>query len=435
MKKGIDDHLKSLISLLALIISTVLIAASCYDVSLPSEEEILYGYDGVRHLIIPIVVCCLFYYSFIRFRTIYNEKLRNTYLAADKQPNFFTFVFGKPEIWFDILGFALVLFMFDLNKTFRFLTEFPLYSGVSNGKALVCSISLLVLLLLNVFARYNATRLWVQNQEGIFDDYFYQNEDNKDITHKGVVVPAQFATMRFVAKKTSGTNPALNQSEFENNADYSKRAKSKSFLALYVIVIFSIFIARYIYYILKLLSVFLVPLWLYILTAIVICIVTLFLARRINAFIKRKFFVKEIKRICKEKNYSVSEIKCGLSDIVSVNKENDFEIVIDGNKYSCKFIPCIKSTVPLILRENGLGNFVHAFVFAYVQWWQYHTKFNFGWESDCKKILIISPSSKFIYQVVDRSLKELDNGDFVGDYRVYTGGSFLRSVERNCLDK
>lgn len=423
---------KKAISLLILLTSTVLITQAAYYLALPSEDEIFYGYDGVRHLIIPIVIGCLFYYSFIRFRTIYNESLRNTYLETDKKPSFLSFVFLNPEIWFDILGFAFVLFAFDTNKTYKFLTELPLYG---ESKATACLIFLAVLFVLNIFARYNATRLWLQNQDGKFDDYFYQGEENKSITHKGIVVPAGLSTMRFVAKKTSGTNPALNQYESDEDADYSKKAKHQSFLAAYIIYAICLVIAKYIYYILKLLLVFIIPLWKYILAAIVITAVSFFVARRINAFIKRKAFIKEIKRICVEKNYSVSEIKCGLTDIASVSKGNDFVIEINGEKYSCKFIPCIKSNVPLILRENGLGSFVHAFVFAYVQWWQYHTKFNFGFNSDHKKILIISPSSKFIYKVFERSLKELDNGDHVGDYRVYTGGSFLRSVERDCLDK
>lgn len=431
-KNKVNTFIKKVFSLVILLTSTVIITQAAYYLALPSEDEVFYGYDGVRHLIIPIVICCLFYYSFIRFRTIYNEDLRNTYLATDKKQGFFAFVFKNPEIWFDLIGFAFVLFAFDTNKTYKFLTEFPLYG---ENKATVYLIFLAVLFVLNVIARFNATRLWMQNQEGNFSDYFYQGEENKNITHKHVIVPGQFAVMRFVAKKTSGTNPALNQEENGGDADYSKKAKNESFMALYVIVTLSIFIARYVYYILKLLLVLIVPLWKLILAVVIILSVALFVARRINALIKRQAFIKEINRICKEKNYSISEINCGLTDITSVSKGDDFVIEINGEKYSCKFIPCIKSTVPLILRENGLGSFVHAFVFAYVQWWQYNTRFNFGYESEHKKILIISPSSKFIHKVWERSLKELDNGDYVGDYRVYTGGSFLRAVERNCLDK
>ena len=160
MEKGIK-HLKRLASLLILIISTVLFSLASYDVSLPTEDEIFYGYDGVRHLIVPAIICCLFYYSFVRFRTIYNESLRNKYLQSEKKQNFFTFVFGNPEIWFDILGFAVVLFAFDLDKTFGFLTEMPIYG---ENKAIVCLISLAVLLILGVLARYNASRLWAPSE-------------------------------------------------------------------------------------------------------------------------------------------------------------------------------------------------------------------------------------------------------------------------------
>ena len=87
----------------------------------------------------------------------------------------------------------------------------------------------------------------------------------------------------------------------------------------------------------------------------------------------------------------------------------------------------------MIINQDGSGIRIHAFVFAGIKWFQKDVKFDFGYESKYKKVLIIHPNSKFVCTVKNGGITELDNGDRVGDYYVYTAQSFLNNINRDSI--
>ena len=103
--------------------------------------------------------------------------------------------------------------------------------------------------------------------------------------------------------------------------------------------------------------------------------------------------------------------------------------------------------------------------FISIELLSYTKTFSFGWEADCKKILIINPVPKKLltpkgtsaipvdeeseYYISPKSgglkpmvLKvtpkeptvELDNGDIIGGYEIYTARAFLNALERDVID-
>ena len=50
-------------------------------------------------------------------------------------------------------------------------------------------------------------------------------------------------------------------------------------------------------------------------------------------------------------------------------------------------------------------------------------------------MLIANPVSKYMCKLSDEMLAELDNGDDIGEYKIYTGTSFINALSRDCLGK
>ena len=125
-----------------------------------------------------------------------------------------------------------------------------------------------------------------------------------------------------------------------------------------------------------------------------------------------------------------------LSLLFSVRGES-FRMVCGGRIYACKLLCSRKKTVPIELSPEGIGKRIHRFRIRKVTVFTYHRFFRFGFSGeDCDgKLLIVLPTPKEIYRREKGRISSCDNGDRVGDYRIYTGSAFLNAFERECIDR
>ena len=64
------------------------------------------------------------------------------------------------------------------------------------------------------------------------------------------------------------------------------------------------------------------------------------------------------------------------------------------------------------------------------------TNRNFAYEADgLQKVLIINPAPQTLWASRGGRQEEIDNGQFVGEYKVYAGTAFLRALRIDALDK
>jgi hypothetical protein len=112
---------------------------------------------------------------------------------------------------------------------------------------------------------------------------------------------------------------------------------------------------------------------------------------------------------------------------------------------------------------NGTAAFLVKIRFLRLVLFSYTKSFDFSYEADCKKVLIINPipqrvllpRAEFSDLLDERSMltgrtarraivtevsnkstdsHELDNGDIVGGYEIYSARAFLNALERDCID-
>ena len=187
--------------------------------------------------------------------------------------------------------------------------------------------------------------------------------------------------------------------------------------------------------------------------------------RRVRAYRKRKKFFAVLTELCRKKRYILSKIKNPYKSIFGPCEGETFNVRIGEKKYSCKIISSLKRNRDLYIMKNGIGGWFIRWKFISIELFSYTKTFEFGWESDAKKVLIVNPVPKRVltpkgehaipeenteYYVSQRmgGLKamvlkttsqeyatELDNCDIVGGYEFYTATGFLNALERDIIDK
>ena len=88
----------------------------------------------------------------------------------------------------------------------------------------------------------------------------------------------------------------------------------------------------------------------------------------------------------------------------------------------------------MAIHPNGEMHFFHSLKIRDLKIYSYETVTAFGYDSPNPKILIVNPVPKKLMAYKGK-IVEIDNGDFVGDYKVYNTTAFIRAIENDILDR
>ena len=168
-----------------------------------------------------------------------------------------------------------------------------------------------------------------------------------------------------------------------------------------------------------------------ILLALILITVTVFYIR---AFSKRASFVKRIKKYCSFNSLSISGIKRPYASIFVSQSGCDFSVEKNGVKYDCKFIAGIFPWAQIVFSDKGSGLIQNTIRLFRIELFHFMTKFEFGYENDGKKILILLPAPRrFFVSENQSSPRPGDVGEKVGEYTIYNSTGFLNALNRDCI--
>lgn len=177
------------------------------------------------------------------------------------------------------------------------------------------------------------------------------------------------------------------------------------------------------------------------LPAIVTVVVALFIlpptVRMIRALRKRRAFVKELNAICTEKGYDLPAVALPYRSLLTPFDGECFSVTVGGVRYSCKLIAALRRNDPLALFAHGECQFIHNVRMFRMNIRTRIKAYRFGYDAEegAKKILIINPIPKRVYVSQSGRSVPIDNGDMVGEYKIYSASAFLNALERDCLDR
>lgn len=154
----------------------------------------------------------------------------------------------------------------------------------------------------------------------------------------------------------------------------------------------------------------------------------------IRALSKRRSFIVKLQKYCKTNQVNISEIKKPYFSVFFWHSGSDFTVEKDGKKFECKLIAGVFQGSPTVFSDKGRGYHRRIMRLFRITLFEFRTTFDFSYESDAKKILILSPTPKKIYvKIQGSSTRPADTGEKVGDYTVYNTTGFLGALDRDCL--
>ena len=148
---------------------------------------------------------------------------------------------------------------------------------------------------------------------------------------------------------------------------------------------------------------------------------------------RRRSFLKKLERINREGRHHLTKVKKPYASLFYNYTGESFSVRCNGEEFSCKMLCGKKSRKPLIFTEEGTLEFVKSVQALGYELFQYKKTFDFAYESDAKKVLIINSVPQRMLLLWENKHIKLEDGDRLGEYILYTEQSFLNALERECL--
>lgn len=183
------------------------------------------------------------------------------------------------------------------------------------------------------------------------------------------------------------------------------------------------------------------------LVGILIAIILLFYFRTLHTRVK---FIRRLKKTCKRNAFRLLKLHRPYRSIFRDGKGYNFAILANGIEYDCRILASVKKSNKMILSDDGTCTRAMSFHIPapalassgrFVQSvnrgngddreiMRMQSSVDYTFEADGKKMLIINPVPKRVISSVKGLEKDMDNGDKIGEYSVFTGNAFLRLIER-----
>ena len=188
----------------------------------------------------------------------------------------------------------------------------------------------------------------------------------------------------------------------------------------------------------------------------------------LHAVRKRKRIVKRLPLLCEENGYTLSEMKRPYASLFRPKKECNFKIEKDGRVFSCHLVGSPWQKAPLFFASSTTAYFKHR-IGTKNHHLTFLSTFEYNFEGEGDKIIIINPVPKRIYVSQDeqltgetdeiaasyakegtlasvatlspirrkeaKSTRELQPGDKIWGYTIYNTTSFLGAIDRKCLGR
>ncbi len=253
-----------------------------------------------------------------------------------------------------------------------------------------------------------------------------------------IILPIM-AVILFVARITVQRNWYLDAKKKKVNPKKEKKSKTPPVIKSVIIVaaiycVVAIALPWFFPFFLTLWELGGVMLFVWIAIVLVALVLITVMAFYIRALFKRMSFVKKIKKYCAVNFLSISDIKKPYASIFVSQSGCDFIVEKNGVKYDCKFIAGIFPWAQIVFSDKGSGLIQNTIRLFRIELFHFMTKFEFGYESDGKKILILLPAPRrFFVSENQSSPRPGDVGEKVGEYTIYNSTGFLNALNRDCI--
>ena len=168
---------------------------------------------------------------------------------------------------------------------------------------------------------------------------------------------------------------------------------------------------------------------------LIILVVTMFLIY-FNRIRKRQKFISKLKKLAVQSDFTVSDIQKPYLSVFKRTNGISFTVTANQKSYDCKLISGKRKNIPIIFTDQGFLLFRRIIRLGKSELFSIYSKYDYQFESDTKKCLIITYIPKNCYfKNLSGQMRKIDTGEKIGEYTVFSAGGFLNALERDCLDR
>ena len=360
-------------------------------VSLPIFWYVMVDWEGLVAQLIPLSIACLFYYSYIRLNVIYCKPLFYSFQKKAPKKTFLknlSFLLSQWSFWVESAVLALVFILFPIEKIHPQIAQVYFDKFETVNKAQILAIFLPVLLVINFLAHLSVIALW----------------------------QAEAKWHKYESKKTMSSSFIYTLSIY-------------AFAPILIVILLPAF--SYVSLALQAIGLFMTPVATVFLSILIAFSVTF---APLRAYSIRKKTVRLINEACDQNGYRISDVKEPYRSIFKPCDGENFTITKGGKTYSCKFIAAPKKRLPMVIHPEGKIHFFHELKIRGVRIMGYKTVKHFAYDSPNPKILIVNPVPQKL-MAYRGTIAEIDNGQQVGDYKVFNTTAFIRAIENDIFER
>ena len=156
--------------------------------------------------------------------------------------------------------------------------------------------------------------------------------------------------------------------------------------------------------------------------------------RVLFAIRKRNKFISRMKDSAAKMRFTVTEIKNPRLSFISKKRKCTFSLIRDNEIYDCLIIGNPRYRVPVCFTSETKGHYRHR-IGTPKHNITLESKFDYSLEGSNKKILIISPTPKHAFVTEGDKEKRLFTADKLWDFVLYESDGFVGALDRDCLGR
>ena len=175
-----------------------------------------------------------------------------------------------------------------------------------------------------------------------------------------------------------------------------------------------------------------------VLLAVLICLLPplLFILFRVLRMLRiRHAFLGRLKRMTAKEGLTLSPIKRPYRSLFKKRAETAFTVTRGQRTYHCMLLGAWSRKNPLFFSELGIMQCLHSFRLRRVEYFRFTTQYDFNFDAPTPKIVIVNPVSHLLYAGHTYFYREIDTGEQIGEYKIFTATGFLGALERDVLDR
>ena len=155
--------------------------------------------------------------------------------------------------------------------------------------------------------------------------------------------------------------------------------------------------------------------------------------RYLRALSARRRFFRKLAQICREERLEMSKPSHPYSSVFVPKDGISFRIFTAKGAYACKLICSTRRKTPLFFDEDGYASYDIAYGLFGLDFFTDTISARYTFETNDKKLLIISPEVDNVYVTDGKAKRRLESGDRFMEYLLYDGEGFLNAVRRKVL--